>query len=67
MPKLNEEVSQMLTVEDVAAKLSVRRRIIDYAIQQGSIVAVRIGNRPRIAHAELERIMREGLPSRKAA
>jgi len=58
---------EMLTVAVIAAKLSVSERKIRYAIADGAIDIKRFGDAIRVSVREYERILREGLPERKAA
>lgn len=56
-------IALMLSVEDSARALSISPWSLRSHIQRGNVSPTRIGRRVLIARAELERIVREGLPS----
>ena len=53
---------QMFTTEEVAKRLRYHHESIRRAVRQGRIHAVKTGALWRVPAAELERIVREGLP-----
>jgi excisionase family DNA binding protein len=51
----------LLTVDDVASELRVSPRHVAALVARGAIASIRIGRCRRIARAELERVLREGV------
>lgn len=53
-------MNRLLTVQDLATKLSTTPRVIRQAIKDGKIKAHKVGKAWRVYPAEAERIYKEG-------
>jgi len=51
------------TPDEVAAQLKLHPVSIRLAIRQGRIRALRFGNRWRVTEAEIQRLLRDGMPA----
>jgi excisionase family DNA binding protein len=59
-------VDRLLTLQDAASALSVSQDFLKKLYRAGRLPVVRMGRSVRISQAEVDRLVREGVPRDKA-